>query len=123
MGRVPDIVNHNQGGLVLEQAAQMGGGGLHHEGLELIVAQRLHPPAQQREDVGLLAQGGPEHRVGKANLHLGIVGQRGGERRLADAPHALDRAEDQDARLSRSFAQQAGLEVAGHLRTGHEVRG
>ena len=50
----------------------------------------LDPVAQVGHQFGLLAQGGPEHAVGEPVLHLRVVGQGGGEGRLADAPHALE---------------------------------
>ena len=123
MRRVPGVIHHQQRGLLLEQRPEMGGRDVDAQRLEGEVAQRLHPAAQQGQQVGLLTERGPEHPVGKeSGTELVVMGQVGGERRFADPAEPVEGADDQGPGRGPD-RRQAGLEFPAHLRARDEVDG
>ncbi len=105
---LPGIVHHQQAGFVVQQGTQVRRRALDDGGTKVIVAEGLDPASEEREDVRLLAQRDPQNPIGEAGLHVGGVGQRGDQRRLADAAQPMDGADNKGTgrRVGRHVVHQ-----------------
>jgi len=106
VGLPPDVVDDDQGGLVLQPRGELLRCLLDASEAGLLAGQGLVERRQAAEDVGrLLAQLDPEDAVGKGVDDVVIVAQGLGQRGLAEAPGALQGRGDGDWVLAR-FVEQ-----------------
>jgi hypothetical protein len=85
---MPDIIEHEQDGLVFEDF--MKPGFAKRDGIKnSIPAERADEVALERDDVRMLAHADPGDAIWKTSAHLRIAAKRVGKNRFADAAHPV----------------------------------
>ena len=88
----PDIVQHDEARLALEQLPQLVAalaGVAQSTSASRIVSQVVAQPALEQDNVGLFAHRQPEDAVGEAVSHARVLTDELAQHRLADAAHAV----------------------------------
>ena len=89
-------------------------------------AERADPLTETSDEVGGLAEGGPQDAVGEGRLHLRVLAQCAGDDTFADAAHAVQRRwlalDHRGKRDRRHRAKHHGADLGEHLRSCDVIR-